>query len=123
MNQGRLLVLDDDLTVGTLLVIVAESAGFEAQLCEQPQVFLDAVKTWAPTHVAIDLKMPQMNGSQVLQALAAAQSQARVIICSGAGSADTQDALDEARRLGLHTVGALPKPFSLSSLRALLASA
>lgn len=121
MSKGRLLILDDDETVGRLLVFVAEGAGFEARLCERAQDFFDAVKDWLPTHVAIDLRMPDMDGPQVLRQLAAARCPAQVIICSGAGQADTQAALLEASRLGLRTAGVLTKPFSLSSLRSLLA--
>ncbi len=122
MPQGRLLVLDDDETVGMLLVLVAQRAGFEAQLITQPTAFLAALDAWAPTHVAVDLQMPEMSGLEVLRRLAALRCQAWVIISSGAGAADVAIALQAAQGLGLRTAGVLAKPFSLAALRSLLAA-
>ena len=122
MQQGRLLVLDDDETVGMLLVLVAQRAGFEARLITQPTAFLAALDAWAPTHVAVDLQMPELSGLEVLRRLAAAHCQARVIISSGAGAAEVAAALQVAQDLGLRTAGALAKPFSLAGLRGLLAA-
>ncbi|MEO8278518.1 MAG: response regulator [Ideonella sp.] len=121
MAQQRLLVLDDDEAVGELLVFAAQRVGFEARRCEQPQLFFEAVAGWSPTHLAIDLSMPEMDGIVVMQRLAIAGCSAWVIIASGAGSAETEEALQEARRLGLNVAGVLAKPFSLASLRTLLA--
>jgi FixJ family two-component response regulator len=121
MARGRLLVLDDDATVGKILVFVAESVDFEARLCEQASAFFQAVIDWAPTHVAIDLSMPEVDGVEVLRRLAVNGCRARVIISSGAGRGEIDAALHEAQALGLQTAGALSKPFSLKSLRTLLA--
>ena len=120
MASGRLLVLDDDPTVGKLLVMVAQTVGFEARLCEHAPVFFQTVNEWRPTHVAIDLSMPDMDGLQVLDRLAADECRSSVIISSGAGRAEIDAALLHARSLNLVTVGVLPKPFSVSSLRKLL---
>jgi FixJ family two-component response regulator len=121
MARGRLLILDDDETVGRLLAFVAESVDFEARLCERPQAFFDAVADWSPTHVAIDLSMPEIGGLEVVRRLAAAGCRAEVIISSGAGQAEIEAAALEARTLGMRTCGVLPKPFSVASVRALLA--
>lgn len=123
MSRGRLLVLDDDETVGMLLVFVAQRAGFEARLCERPQDFLETLGLWAPTHVAIDLHMPQMSGLEVLRRLAELKCPAWVIISTGAGSGEVEMALQTARELKLRTAGALPKPFTLAGVRALLMAA
>ena len=120
LPQGRLLVLDDDETVGMLLVFVAERAGFEARLCERPQPFFEALSAWSPTHLAVDLRMPEMSGLEVLRRLAALECRAWVIISSGAGAGEVEVALQAAQDLGLRTAGNLPKPFTLAGLRALL---
>lgn len=123
MESGRLLVLDDDDTVGQILCLGAQAAGFEARLCLTVEAFLQALGPWAPTHVSVDLTLPGSSGSAVLQALAAAGCPARVIVCSGAGGGALQQALDEARALGLAVAGALEKPFAMARLRELLAGA
>lgn len=120
MPRGKLLVLDDDATVGSLLVFVAESVDFEARLCEAGPAFFQALIDWPPTHVAIDLSMPGLSGIEVLRRLAADGCRARIIISSGAGHAELEAALQQARSLGLDTAGMLAKPFSLAALRALL---
>lgn len=120
MGTARLLVLDDDATVGQIVVAGAQASGFEARLCETVPGFLAALADWAPTHLAIDLTLPGTSGTEVLRHVADAGSRARIIICSGAGTADLETALQAARDLGLPTAGVLPKPFRLAGLRALL---
>lgn len=120
MPRGRLLVLDDDAAVGQILVMAAQGADFEARWCETAPSFFEALTDWAPTHVAIDLLMPGTSGQDVMRRLAAEGCAARVIISSGSGSAELDAALAEARAGGLRTVGVLPKPFSLATLRAML---
>lgn len=121
MARGRLLVLDDDLTVGQILVMGAQASGFEAQLCDAVAVFLDRLGDWAPTHLAVDLTLPGTSGVEVLRRVAAAGCRARIIICSGASRVELDAALHEARSLGLVTAGVLPKPFRLAGLREVLA--
>lgn len=123
MPGGRLLILDDDAMVGQLLQMAAQGAGFEAQRCEQHAAFFDAVRDWQPSHVAVDLLMPEMSGVEVLRQLAATGCSARIIVSSGAGLGELDAALAEAQALGLQTAGVLPKPFSLAAVRALLKSA
>jgi ActR/RegA family two-component response regulator len=121
MPSGRLLILDDDPTVGQILLMSAQASGFEARLCLEVQPFLDALVPWMPTHLAIDLTLPGTTGIEVLRQVAAAACQARIIICSGVGPAELDAALLEARSLGLSTAGVLPKPFRLAAVRELLA--
>lgn len=121
MSEPRtLLVLDDDDTVGQIVVAGARSAGFSALLFGQALPFIDAVATRAPSHVAVDLTLPDMPGVEVLRRLALQGCRSRVLIVSGAGAAESTAALAEASRLGLAAAGVLPKPFRLAQLRQLL---
>ena len=122
MHDQRLLILDDDPAVGRILEMAARTAGAEARWCEEVDDFLAHVADWQPTHVAVDLLMPGTSGEEVLKLLARAGCQARVIVSSGLGAQELDTVLDEARALGLRTAGALPKPFSLAAVRALLAA-
>jgi DNA-binding response OmpR family regulator len=120
MAAGRLLVLDDDATVGQILVIGAAGADFEARLCVQAEEFFEMLEAWSPTHVALDLSLPDIAPDQLMRRLAASGCRARVIIVSGAGRAELDEALNNARALGLDAPAALPKPFSMAVLRSLL---
>ncbi|MBK7531017.1 response regulator [Piscinibacter sp.] len=121
MAGGRLLILDDDPTVGQILLMSAQASGFEARLCLEVQPFLEALGPWMPTHLAIDLTLPGTTGIAVMRRVAAAGCRARIIICSGAGAAELDAALLEARSLGLPAPGVLAKPFRLAGVRELLA--
>jgi len=121
MARGQLLVLDDDATVGQILVMAAQAAGFEAQRFEDLPGFIGSLATCTPTHVVVDLRMPGLSTEQVMQALAGQRCMAQVIVCSGASALEMQAALAMAAGLGLKTAGVLAKPFRLAELRELLA--
>ena len=121
MTTGRLLILDDDETVGQTLLFAAQTCSFEARLCTTAASFLAELASWPATHLAIDLNLPGGSGREVLSRLAAISCGASVIVCSGAGGAELEAAQAEAKALGLHTTGVLTKPFRLTRLKALLA--
>jgi CheY-like chemotaxis protein len=117
---AKLLILDDDPMVGKVLARGAERIGFAVVLTARPGEFFDQVVQWQPSHVAIDLSMPEMGGVQVLDRLVEFRCTARIIITSGAAVSVMAAALAHARTLGLETAGVLPKPFTLPLLRSLL---
>lgn len=120
MGRGRLLILDDDPAVGQILALMAQACGFDNQWCEAAAGFYQRLADWAPTHLAIDLTLPDTTGVEVLRRVAQAGSTAQVIVCSGAGRGELDAALHECRTLGLLAAGVLAKPFRLADVRALL---
>ncbi len=118
--MGRLLILDDDATVGQTLLFGAQACGFEARLCAGLAAFRTELRQWPPTHVVLDLQLAGGSGRAVLEDLTAEGATASVIVCSGAGAIELDAALAEVRRHGLPVAGALAKPFRLAALRALL---
>lgn len=120
MPTGRLLILDDEHSVGLTLVLAAQACGYESRHCDTVPEFMAALSTWAPTHLAIDLTLPGTSGLEVLRQVAEVGSRASVIVFSGADAAEVEAVLAEASRLGLNTTGALPKPFRLAAVRQLL---
>jgi CheY-like chemotaxis protein len=119
-SPGRLLVLDDDPVVAKVLGRSAERVGFQVVIASDPTEFFVELERWHPSHVAIDLAMPEMSGLQVIEWLAQRGCAARVIVSSGSDISLMNEALGRAAELGLATAGALSKPFSVSALRALL---
>ena len=120
MESRRLLVLDDDATVGELLCAGARSAGFEAKLCLDADSFMAQLGPWQPSHLAVDLTLPGTSGEAVLQSVASLGGHARVIVCSGTSGLQLETALRLARALGMNVVGSLAKPFRMAQLRELL---
>ncbi len=123
MTSARLLILDDEESVGLTLVLAAQACGWESRLCQTVPAFMAELASWAPSHLAIDLTLPGTSGLDVLRLVAEAGSQARVIVFSGADRSELDSVLAEAARLGLRTAGVLAKPFRLAALRALLTGA
>ena len=120
MNFARLLILDDDLDICLTIKAIAERAGLTALIATDPESFFDHVVSWRPTHIALDLIMPEMDGVEVLSRLADLNCGASIIITSGID----YRVLDAARRSGhehgLQVSGVLQKPFSPAQLRTLL---
>jgi len=122
MSPRRLLILDDDPLIGQTITAIAALAGLETRYTPHPEEFFRALEEWNPTHIALDLLMPEMDGVQVIQRLALHRCGAAIIITSGVGAR----VLDAAGRLaaehGLNIVGVVPKPFTPARLRQLLLS-
>ncbi len=122
MTDSRLLILDDDPAVAEMIRFIAEDAGLDAHVTLLAQDFFAQLDAWQPTHLAIDLVMPDMDGVEVMGRLAGLGCSARIVITSGVGSR----VLDSARRFAaehaLDVIGVVPKPFSPSALRKLLLS-
>ncbi|HSP01680.1 MAG TPA: hypothetical protein VLN90_09505, partial [Thioalkalivibrio sp.] len=62
MDDKRLLILDDDPLVGQTVEFMAESLGITARFVTSPEAFFLEVNSWCPTHIALDLIMPEMDG-------------------------------------------------------------
>lgn len=121
--QGRrLLVLDDDAGVAATIAFIAEDAGFEVRSTARPGEFLALVEQWSPSHIALDLLMPEKDGVEVLRDLAAQSCQARILLTSGMGRRILDAALRVGLERGLNVCGVLPKPFLPETLRDLLVS-
>lgn len=120
--MGRLLIFDDEPSVGRMVQLIARRAGISARYCSSAGEFFRELEQYQPTHVLIDLVMPEFDGVEVLSRLALAGTAAGIIITSGLGGRVLQSARIAAHARGLRVIGVLPKPFSGSALRAMLAS-
>jgi EAL domain-containing protein (putative c-di-GMP-specific phosphodiesterase class I) len=118
---NRLLIVDDEQAFATLIRRAAEQVGFEVKVADDARTFLTMVRCWRPTLVILDLRMPDMDGIQLLRALAADKFAGQVIV----GSGTDQRVLDTAMRLGhergLLMGGTLQKPVRIELLQDLLA--
>jgi EAL domain-containing protein (putative c-di-GMP-specific phosphodiesterase class I) len=119
----RLLVLDDDMDVARIVARVARSAGFQTRITSEPEQFLEEVARWNPTHIALDLVMPRMDGVEVMRRLSELGCRARLILTSGVGTRVLEAARRSAAAYGLQIVGAAQKPFGAQQLRQLLSAA
>ncbi len=117
---GRVLILDDDAAVGETIGFAAEAIGMDVKSVTKPADFFRAADEWKPTHIILDLVMPEMDGVEIMRHLAARRCRARIIILSGVGSRVLDAARRTAAEKGLDIAGVLSKPVSPRELQAFL---
>jgi len=120
--KGRVLIIDDDLLVGAMLVAHARASGFEARMTDDPELFYALAREWKPTFVVVDLVMGAVDGLTVLKVLAEMKSDAAVVIASGMGAKILDSARQFASASGLAYGGVLHKPFRRTDVAAVLAA-
>jgi EAL domain-containing protein (putative c-di-GMP-specific phosphodiesterase class I)/CheY-like chemotaxis protein len=120
MIRDLFLILDDDIAVGEVIQLMAQSLGFETHFCTTAEDFFRKFITLQPDVITIDLVMPGLDGVQVMRVLAELKCGARIIISSGMDKRVLEAAHRSASEHGLNVVGVLRKPCSKESLRNLL---
>lgn len=119
-SEVRLLILDDDPLVGETVGMMAKSLGAASVYCRTAQDFLAQFATFDPTHIVLDLVMPEVDGIGIIQRLGESYCKAELIIASGVDSRVLDAAQRSAQKHGLSLAGALPKPFTRAALATLL---
>jgi EAL domain-containing protein (putative c-di-GMP-specific phosphodiesterase class I)/ActR/RegA family two-component response regulator len=117
---NRLLVVDDEPSIGRLVKRVAESVGFEVVATEDPVVFARTARQWHPTVIMLDLSIPGTDGIQLLRGLAADKCAAHIVLISGADGKVLEAAQQLGRERGLNMGKLLQKPTRIETLRELL---
>jgi DNA-binding response OmpR family regulator len=118
MGRSRLLIIEDEAEIVSLIGLAADGAGFETLAVGSVAEIARAVATFEPTALLVDLSIVGGAGVQVMRPLADSKTGAPMVIMSGSGA--SEHAEDDARRLGLNVVGRLDKPFRRAELRAAL---
>jgi EAL domain-containing protein (putative c-di-GMP-specific phosphodiesterase class I)/ActR/RegA family two-component response regulator len=118
--KGTLLILDDDEAVSFTIQAIAKRAGFQVHTTTVAAEFFSLLESWRPSHVVIDLVMPDVDGLQILHELSERAYRGNIVISSGLGQRILDAAGRTADAYGLNFAGLLPKPFSPDQLRALL---
>lgn len=69
---GKLLIVDDDLAMLTLLQVLLQPWGFQLQVLSEPQRFWQILEDFEPDLVLLDAKMPDLSGFDLCQVLRSA---------------------------------------------------
>lgn len=105
-TKGHVYVIDDDAAMRDSLNFLLDSAGFGVTLFDNAQSFIDALPGLAFGCVVSDVRMPGLDGIELLKRMKAQQSPFPMLIMTGHG--DVPLAV-EAMKLG--AVDFLEKPF------------
>lgn len=113
MSKKRVLVVDDQEEVLSLLNESLTNYGFEAMACKEPKKVLSSIKSFKPDLILLDLLMPDLGGFEICEILNSdpLTHGIPIIIISGFG-----DLVDIKKAYKLGAVGYFVKPFALSDL-------
>ena len=110
-----ILVADDDKNIRELLKIELSLQGYQVVLANNGLEALTKIKDRTPDLLILDIKMPDMNGLEVLEALWKENKKFPIIICS---------AYEEMRHdytiWASRVAGFITKPIDLNKLGALV---
>lgn len=107
MQNAKVYVIDDDPAMRDSLDFLLGSAGFVVRLFESAQIFLNELPDLAAGCVVTDIRMPGIDGMELLRQLNLASRKLPVIVMTGHG--DVPLAV-EAMKLG--ALDFLEKPFA-----------
>ena len=117
-TKGHVYVIDDDEAMRDSLNFLLDSSGFGVTLFDDAQAFLDVLPGLAFGCVVSDVRMPGIDGIELLKRMKAQQSPFPILIMTGHG--DVPLAV-EAMKLG--AVDFLEKPFEDDRLTTMIETA
>jgi DNA-binding NtrC family response regulator len=118
MSQEKVLIVEDEENERTGLAELVSAWGYRADTARDGLEGLEKAKTWLPTIVVTDLKMPRMDGLELLGQLASEAHTTAVIVVTAQG---TIDSAVQAMRMGAYDY--ITKPIDTSRLRTILQNA
>jgi two-component system nitrogen regulation response regulator NtrX len=86
MAATKILIVDDEVNIGTSLKMVLEGAGYAVHLCRTAAEFRVQMPNARADAYLLDVRLPDGNGIDLLQALRGAGNEAPVIMISGHGT-------------------------------------
>ncbi|MCP5037253.1 MAG: response regulator transcription factor [Rhodobacteraceae bacterium] len=117
--MSRIALVDDDRNILTSVSMTLEAEGFEVETYNDGQSALDAFGQRLPDMAVLDIKMPRMDGMDLLQRLRRKTSNLPVIFLTS-----KDDEIDEVLGLRMGADDYVKKPFSqrllVERIRALL---
>lgn len=117
----KVLVIEDETSLGGMICEVAESEGFIAKHAATPNEIEAHHTEFQPDIIIMDLLMPDMDGLEVMQYLSHSFSQSQIVIISGSYSESRDLAQRMGTALGLKIIANLGKPLRVPQLRELFA--
>ncbi len=112
---NRVYIVDDDADVGASLEFFLGTAGFATTVFADPRIFMDASSHLAPGCVLLDLRMPNIDGFEVIQQLNRNASALPIVVMTGHG-----DVVTAVRVMKLGAIDFIEKPFEEATLLEIL---
>jgi DNA-binding NtrC family response regulator len=110
--KGRILVLDDDELIGSMLGRALRQVGYEVRVEHDPAAALEAARGFVPDVALLDVNMPGKSGLELLQEMRDEGITAQAIMLTADDSAETA-----VRAMKLGAADYLTKPFDLDEVK------
>ena len=107
MKETHILVMEDDASISAALDMILTEAGYDVDVAETGEAALELFEQKGFDLIIADLKLPGINGMEVIKQIKEKKPEIEVIVITGVG---TQPIAEEAMTLGAHDF--LPKPFT-----------
>lgn len=114
MSGDRILVIDDEPQIRRALQSALTAHGYTVSVAEDGATGLEAIASWAPDAVILDLVMPGVDGFEVLRQTRIWSSVPIIVLSARGQEADKVAALDQGAD------DYLTKPFGMAELLARL---
>ena len=114
----KVLIVEDEVHARSGLTELIESWGYRAESAADGVEGLERAVQWGPSIVVTDLKMPRMDGMELLERIGELPQRIAVVMLTAQGSIDSAV---EAMRMGAYDY--IPKPVDPVRLRTILQNA
>ena len=111
MISARVLVVDDDPAIRKIIADRMTAAGHEVERAVDGEAALDAIATFEPDLLLLDMKMPKKDGFEVLEALRRHEDPPAVVMITAHGNIERA-----VRAVQLGAADFIAKPFDASHL-------
>jgi DNA-binding NtrC family response regulator len=118
MALEKVLIVEDEMHARTGLTELVESWGYRAECAADGLEGLEKAVAWAPAIIVTDLKMPRMDGLELLSRIGELPQRIAVVMLTAQGSIES--AVD-AMRMGAYDY--IPKPVDPVRLKTILQNA
>jgi len=109
----HILVMEDELSVAKGLEMILSEEGYMVDLADTGELAMEAFKQKRFDLLVADLRLPDIDGMEVIKQIKAEKPETEVIVITGYGT--TAKAVT-AMKLGVHDF--LPKPFTEDQIKA-----
>jgi DNA-binding NtrC family response regulator len=117
-NQEKVLIVEDELHALTGLAELVSGWGYRTDTARDGLEALERIQAWQPGIVVTDLKMPRMDGLELLERLNELNEKQAVVVLTAQGSIELAV---EAMKMGAYDF--LQKPVDATHLRTVLSNA
>ncbi|WP_274648511.1 response regulator [Paenibacillus humicola] len=112
MDKKKVLIVDDQNGIRVLLMEVFSSEGYETFQASNGKLALEIVRNDAPDLVLLDMKIPGMDGLEILKHVKAINKEIKVIMMTAYGELDMiKEATDHGALMHF------TKPFDIDEMR------